>query len=139
MNGMLALAVADILPARAVVMKCAGLPAVPEARHAALVDRALELLAATVAPAAIVQGVSVAEFRAIYAGEGRNEPDTPLMQIYPRAARLALFVATIGEPISRRIGELFAARDFALAAILDAAASEAADRAAEAVELQWAG
>ena len=40
---------------------------------------------------------SAAEFAAVYRGEGRNAPGSPLAEILRRAERLALFAVTLGE------------------------------------------
>jgi hypothetical protein len=82
----------------------------------------------------IVVDISLDEFAAVYRGEGRNAPQTPLEEIFPRATRLALFAVTLGEPICSRIAALFAGRDFALASMLDAAASVATERAGDVLE-----
>jgi cobalamin-dependent methionine synthase I len=76
-------------------------------------------------------------FGAIYVGEGRNAAETPLAGIFPRADRLALFAVTLGHDVGRMIGELFAAREFAVGSVLDAAASTATERAGDAVERRF--
>jgi hypothetical protein len=78
-------------------------------------------------PAGLFDEVPVAEVEEIYQGEGCNPPESPLPAIWPRASGLALFAATMGEPICARIAELFHEHDLAVAYFLDAIASEAAD------------
>ena len=78
--------------------------------------------------------VDAKQFAVIYRGEGRNEPATPLEEIFFKAERLALFAATIGHEVNVRINDLFGTRDFALASVLDAVASEATEIAADFVE-----
>lgn len=98
-----------------------------------LIARALEMAADLLAPAGLWREVTRAEFAAVYAGAGKNAPRTPLAAIYPRAEGIALFAATLGAAVSERMARLFAEREFALAATLDAATSLAAEGAAEAV------
>lgn len=78
-------------------------------------------------PTAIIQKICLEEFYKVYAGKGRNAADSPLKKIVPQASALALGAATLGHPISRKITDLFARNDFALASMLDAAASIGAD------------
>lgn len=79
-------------------------------------------------PVGLVEDLTREEFEAIYAGEGRNPPDTPLPGIVSRSTGLALYSATVGDRVGRRIGELFDRQDPAVAYLLDAIASAAADR-----------
>lgn len=109
----------------------------PSARTAALLEPALELLKATSEPRGISEPVTADEFAGIFAGNGKNAPDTPLQKIFPRAGRLHLFAFTLGAPVGAEIKRLFAAGDFALGAVLDAAASLAADNAGRVAE-EWA-
>ncbi len=89
------------------------------------------------APPGAFASIPLEEFASVYAGEGRNEPQTPLAAIFPRADELALFAVTLGSDVSRRIAELFQATEFALASLLDSAASESTERAADFVERRF--
>jgi len=105
---------AEVTPDRAQVLRQQGIPegaSVPERIHD-LLERAIGLF----------------DQLAVLLGEGQNDPESPLENIFPRAAGLALFAATLGRPVSERIGELFADNDLALGYMLDSVASEAADR-----------
>ena len=119
-----------VLPGREAVLRGRDMPPRLEPRHEALLDSALELLEAEAVPAGVVQDVSGDEFARVFEGEGRNETPNPLGGIFPKASALALFAATLGPGVSRRVEALFEARDFALGYMLDAAASAAADAAA---------
>lgn len=92
-----------------------------------LMTRAAELLRRHSSPAGVVEEIGQQEFEAVYAGEGRNVSPAPLETVSPRAERLALFAATLGEEVSREISALFAVGDFALGYVFDAAASCAAE------------
>jgi hypothetical protein len=104
------------------------------ARHDALIDQALALARDAFSPMGLWREVSRARFSEIYRGEGENAERTPLAEIAPHADHLALFAVTLGEEVTKRIALLFAAREFAPAAVLDAVASESAERAAQALQ-----
>jgi hypothetical protein len=123
---------AESAPPRVEVLRLQGIPVEGglSPRTAALLGRAFaEYLDAT-EPRAILGEVSREAFAALYRGEGRNAPDTPLEAIVPRAERLALFTATVGERVTRRIRDLFDRHELALGAMLDSVASAAADHLA---------
>ena len=109
----------------------------PSARSAALLQRALGLFDSCSEPLGLNQAVTSEEFAAIFHGQGRNAPATPLAEVFPRADRLHLFAFTLGARISGEIQRLFAGDDFALGAVLDAVASVAADNAGRVAE-SWA-
>lgn len=123
----------ESVPERAEVLRLQGLPAGHEAspRIVSLLDSAFDAYLDVCEPRAIVDEISPQAFADVYRGEGRNDPETPLARIYPRADRLALFVATVGELVTARIRELFARNEPALAAMLDSVASAAADHMAD--------
>jgi hypothetical protein len=123
-------------PDAAAVYAALGLQsgAMPSARAAALLPRALATFRTVSEPRGMSRTVSSDEFAAIFAGTGRNEPQAPLAGIYPRAQRLELFAFTLGERIGAEIARLFAGSDFALGSVLDAMASLAADNAGRLAE-----
>jgi hypothetical protein len=88
-------------------------------------------------PAGIVADISKSEFIEIYKGESRNEKRAPLAEISERADYLALFAVTIGQAIHDKINELFEHKELTLGIMLDAAASAAAEMAADAVERNY--
>jgi hypothetical protein len=103
-----------------------------------IADRALALLRTSAAPIGLFAEVSSESFAGIYRGSGRNEPETPLAALFPRGEHLALFAVTLGPELDREIAGLFARHEYPLGAALDAAASEAAERAADVVERRFA-
>ncbi len=122
--------VAEVIPVRGEVLRLQGIPpaaALPD-RVEELLARAHDRLADLARPRAVFEEVPVADFRAIYAGDGGNDLETPLAVIFPRSDRLALFAATLGNPLSAEIERLFDAGEFAEAVMLDATASAAAER-----------
>lgn len=139
MTSPLHLTPADVAPDRAHVLQQLGMP--PDAhvseRTEQVYQAALELLTTSVAPAGVLAEVSAEEFDTIYRGDGRNEPETPVAAIFPRAEHLALFAVTLGPGIGEALTRCFSAQDFALAYTLDAMASVAADTAAEVTERRY--
>jgi len=99
---------------------------------------ALDLFAGLAEPAGITADVSVDEFGRIFRGAGRNAPDNPLANIYPKARGLALFAVTVGPKPEKLVARLFEEGKFELGYLLDAVASSAADRLAEQVQNTWA-
>jgi hypothetical protein len=115
------------------VLASQGIPATAEVSQRALqlLDQGMKLFAAHARPAGVCQEVEAAEFAEIYRGEGRNAPETPLAEIYPRARRLALFAVTLGEALGEKIADLMGQGQMALGFMLDAIASEGAEIASE--------
>jgi len=137
----IAWAAAESAPARAEALRLQGLPSgqAPSSRIGALLDAALAEYLQAAEPRALVGEIGREDFAEVYGGEGRNAPATPLDAVYPKAERLALFVATVGEPLTRRIRDLFGQHHPAPAAMLDAVASAAADGLAERLAARFAG
>jgi hypothetical protein len=132
MTGSLSLEAIRSAPPRDVVLRTQGIPEghrIPE-RVEVLVETARELYQELARPTGVMAEISVAEFREVYEGGGRNAASSPLPEIAGKADRLALFAATLGEPISRKIDELFRGNDAPLGCMLDGIASERADSAA---------
>ncbi|MFC1500013.1 vitamin B12 dependent-methionine synthase activation domain-containing protein [Candidatus Zixiibacteriota bacterium] len=125
----------DIEPARPSVLHLLGIPSDADLRSEVteMFDRAFDLFHRSAEPRGISESVTREEFAAIHAGDGRNDPDTPLVFIYPRADDLALFAVTLGDRVSEEIRRLFAENDFAFATIFDAVASEGAELLADVV------
>lgn len=133
MTEILTFSSAEVTPDRNAVFENQGIPpntAVCEEIEG-LYTKAVEILLETIAPAGVLGEMSKSDFQIVYPGEGRNEPTTPVADIYVRADHLALFAVTLGERIGREIDRCFKSNDFALASMLDSAASAAADKTAE--------
>lgn len=130
---------ADSTPDWNQVLRAQGLPAgaVLPPRLVALVDEAFDRYLRLARPRALVGLVDAGTFTGIYAGDGLNSHKTPLESIVPKAERLALFVATVGERVSDEVSELFARGEPARGYMLDAVASEAADGLARAAGLAF--
>lgn len=129
----------ELTPERDAVLKNQGIPAgkafPPEIE--ALYEKALGLLPEVATPVGVWREIATSDFAAVYEGEGRNEPRTPVGDIFGRAESLALFAVTLGQRISQEVNERFRSNDFALGTMLDAAASAAADKLAEVTESRF--
>ena len=131
---------ADVAPDRDAVLERLGIPAgvgLAE-RTERLYAEATGLLAESAAPAGVLADIPVSQFRAVYHGEGRNAPRSPVADICARAEHLALFAVTLGERTSQAVSRCFAEQNFALAYVLDAMASVAADDIADLAERRFA-
>lgn len=120
----------EILPAPEAILGYLGGRSAPgpSERISEMIARAREIFRQEADPAVLYADVTPDEFAVIYRGAGGNAPRTPLEGIYPRATHLALFAATVGHRVSDRIQALFDAGDYALGAVLDAAASEGTEQ-----------
>ncbi len=136
MREVLGFRVDEIVPSRRDTLALQGISAGKEISRNILdlYDGAVKLFMEYARPAGIVAEISKDDFEAIYEGEGLNEPSTPVADIFRKADNLALFAATIGRGVHDRINALFGNKDFALAGMLDAAASAGVERAADRVE-----
>ncbi len=141
MSEAIPLAAADVAPPRDAVLEQLGIPAGTALAGPveAVYARAADLLAATVAPAGALADLSAGAFAELYAGEGRNAARTPVEAIAARAEHRAVFAVTLGRPLGAAVARSFAEEEFALACVLDAMASVAADAAAAAAERWYAG
>jgi len=129
----------ELMPERDAVFANQGVPAgrSVSAEIESLYERSLALLREKAAPVGIWREIVTPDFAAIYEGEGRNEPRTPVGDIFGGAESLRLFALTLGAPVSDEIKQRFAANDFALGTMLDAAASAAADGLASVLEKRY--
>ncbi len=137
MRERLAIAYEEIAPGREAVLRAMGRGAAkspPDPRVADALDEALGRMAERAASQGVWLEVTSEQFRGIYEGRGENEAASPLAMIFPRSAHLALFAVTVGKAVSREIDRLFERGDFVVGAMLDAAASEAAEHAASRTE-----
>jgi hypothetical protein len=140
MRRVMRFAAADVLPSESEVLHRLGMPrdAHPSPGVRALLAEASERFERVAEPRGTIQEVSADEFGEIYRGEGRNAAETPLELIYPRAAALALFVGTVGNELSEEIDRAFGDDDTPLALVIDAFASEGANRVAYLLAMEFA-
>ena len=129
----------DVTPQREAVLEHQGVPIgrTVSADIDTLFDMAISLFAEFADPVGMLKGISKDRFAEVYQGEARNQPQTPVGDIFRQADRLALFVVTLGQRINAEVRNRFESNDFALGCMLDAAASVAADKLAEVVERSY--
>jgi hypothetical protein len=96
-----------------------------------LLDEAMGTTAALVEPRAVCEEISAERFGGILAPLGIPGDDLVVGRVYPHAQGLALFAATLGEPLPARIRQLFDEEALAQAWMLDAVASAGADLLAD--------
>ncbi len=130
----------DVRPSPDDVLRRLGVPADVEPSVALrdLMAEAAFRTADAVDARGVILPIDVEGFAKIHRGEGENAPEGPLDRIYPRARRLALFVATIGERLEKEIAAKFRDGDPALACVLDAHASSAMNAAVDALASRFA-
>jgi hypothetical protein len=128
-----------VLPDKHTVFANQGIPTQQRAREEteSLYARALSLLSRLALPKGVASQISKTDFADVYQGEGRNEPSTPVGDMFGQAHSLALFAVTIGPEIGSEIDRLFGSNDFALGCMLDSAASAAADRLSDIAERHY--
>ncbi len=129
----------EVAPSRAAVFEHQGIAtgrAVPPEIEA-LCDSAFALCAELSDPVGVCRELSQDEFAAVFHGEGKNEPSTPVGDILRRADRLSLFAVTLGPRVCQEIADRFASNDLALGCMLDSVASAAADQLAERIERHY--
>jgi len=126
----------DIVPDRMEVFKSQGMkPGIqPSPMVQKVYDEAEKLFFELAEPVGLISGITLEEFAGIYKGLGKNEVDTPLEKIFPRAGNLAIFAFTLGDEISQRIDQLLKGGDFTLGYMLDTVASFCADKASGVAE-----
>lgn len=116
------------------VLDSQGLPAEDRlpVRIGALLRDAMAAYLERAEPRGVVRMIDQRQFADVYRGDGRNDKDTPLEHVFPRADAMALFAATVGPRVTDTIRDLFARHDPARGHMLDAVASVAADGLARA-------
>jgi hypothetical protein len=122
----------DVAPVRSDVVRRMEMPAGAPISPAldGLMNAALVRFLDIADPVGVAEPISREEFATIYHGEGRNAPVTPLDSVAAGAERLALFVVTVGQGLSDEIARAFVSGDPAFGLVLDALASEGANRLA---------
>jgi hypothetical protein len=126
----------NIIPSVEQVLSAQGIPELKsfDERSLKMAQRAIIDFETFSEPIGITATITNGDFEEIYRGEGNNEPDTPLELIYPDAFDINLFAITLGVGITAGIEMYFERNEFAPGSMLDAAASEGAELAADFLE-----
>lgn len=132
----LSMPVEHVMPPVSAVLEGQGIPSwvEPDERTMQLVHDALDLYREKACPKGLLTEITGEEFGKVLHGEGISVEESPVNAISRMSDDLALFAVTVGDKVSREISDLFGRSDFALASMLDAAASEGAEMTAQAVE-----
>jgi len=139
MHNTINIAVADVTPSADAVLLSQGIPrdVTPDERLVSLARESIATFRDLADPAALLREITSTEFATIYHGQGENDDETPLDDIKRLADNLALFAVTVGEAVCERITRLFDDNDYARASMLDSAASEGTELAAQVVVLYF--
>lgn len=138
MNTIDRLDIETVLPGQTAVLKSQGMPESVTVSDVIkdLYESAIMTFRKSVQAKFILSEISIVEFGILFEGEGENAADAILRNIYPRSDYLAVYALTMGKEVSEEISRLFDTDEFALAAMLDAVASNAADKGSRYVE-RW--
>ncbi len=131
--------IADARPNQADVLALQGVPrdrAVDD-RTARLFTDALDRLNSLAKPAGVLLEIDEPTFENVYHGAGHNAERTPIGDIFSLADALALFAVTLGPAVTDELRVCFDRGALALGAMLDAAASCAADNIATLTEQRF--
>ncbi len=130
----------SIRPSERAIAVALGIPrgTAPDERTRGLIGEAIDAFSGLAKPVGLVMDIDRSNFERVYGGEGLNDEETPLDVIAPKADGFALYAVTVGAAVCAEISRLFELNDFAAGTILDAAASEGAELAAQELERQYA-
>ena len=136
MRKILKISIEDVAPTVRAVLEGQGIPKwrQHDGRINQLAEDAILLYKAKADPIGMLMVIAKDEFRFIFDGEGLNEDESPVNPISQASDNLALFAVTLGESVYGEISRLFQSNDFALGSMLDSAASEGSEMAAQVVE-----
>ncbi|NOQ21364.1 MAG: hypothetical protein GQ565_01765 [Candidatus Aegiribacteria sp.] len=115
---------------RAAILRSQGIPEEAEftENFELIYEGAIELFQKLAEPAGIIVGITISEFKEVFRGEGLNEPENPVEDIYRKSSYLALFAVTLGPVLSSKVTGLFDNGDYASGYMLDSVSSYAADK-----------
>lgn len=128
--------VAKTMPAIEPILERQGIPrgVTPADRIVDLAKQAVTIYGQLAEPSALYGEITCDEFDNVYSGEGMNDMHTPMADIFRVSSSMAMFAVTVGQPVCEAISNLFEQGDYALASMLDAAASESAEATAQSVQ-----
>jgi hypothetical protein len=133
MRSIIDFALEDIVLTRRKILRSQGVP--DEVAVSGNVERIFEeadqLFRELVEPRGIIADIDIPAFEEVLQGEGLNEKENPVEEIFRESDGLALFAVTLGQVLSGRVTELFDDGGYAVGYMLDSISSCAADRLAE--------
>jgi hypothetical protein len=130
MSGSITIPLEEVIPSRGDVLARQGRSTTAPVREAVreLIDRSIGIFLGDARPRCVAAEISAGDFGDVFRGDGFNDPEAPLAEIYPRADRLVLFALTMGEGVGGKITDFFKTNDFAVGSVLDTVASLAVER-----------
>jgi cobalamin-dependent methionine synthase I len=93
-----------------------------------LLESAIEIFKQLAVPKGLMADLKLADFEAVYNGNGSDTSENPVQLIFPKADALALFAVTLGAPLTERASGLFAQGGPALGYMLEAVTTAGAER-----------
>jgi hypothetical protein len=129
MRQIVSVSVDEIMPTPDEVLETQGMTgrALPE-RILTILNSALDLFRKLAEPKGLMQEWPIADFPAVFSGNGAEFPESPVQLIVPPADALALFAATLGSALIAKSSELFTKGGAALGFMLDSVNSSGAER-----------
>ena len=76
----------------------------------------------------IIAGITTSHFEEVFRGEGLNDKENPVEEIYRKSSYLALFAVTLGPVLSEKVTELFDTGEYASGYMLDSVSSYTVDK-----------
>jgi hypothetical protein len=133
MRSIVDFAVDEIVIPREEILRSQGIPEKAEIsdNFERILDEAIELFSELAEPGGIFAGIGIDGFERVLRGDGLNEMENPVDDIFRKSTHLALFAVTLGPVLSGKVTELFDNEEYALGYMLDSVSSFAADRLAD--------
>ena len=129
MKSVIKFAPEEIAFSRGEILRSRGVP--DEAQFSENIQRiyreADKLFRKLAEPKGIIAEIGMSDFERVFHGEGLNQTENPVEDIFRKAGYLALFAVTLGSVLSSRITDLFDNGDYTLGYMLDSISSNAAD------------
>lgn len=123
----------DVTLDRREILRSQGIPddAYVSENFEKIYGEAIELFHELAESKGIIAEITISRFEKVFRGEGLNEKENPVEEIYRKSSCLALFAGTLGPVLSEKVSELFDNGDYASGYMLDSVSSYAADKLAD--------
>ncbi|MCD4847490.1 MAG: hypothetical protein K8R76_04795 [Candidatus Aegiribacteria sp.] len=145
MRSIISFAREDIKLPRKEILRSQGIPDESELSEnfERVYTEAIEYFQELAEPKGIMNEITTSVFEGVFRGEGLNENENPVEDIYRKSSYLVLFAVTVGHILSEKVTELFNTGYYADGYMLDSVSSYAADQlvelAAQNMQLELAG
>lgn len=127
MRSIVNFATEDICLDRGGILRSQGVPHDAEVSEnfENIYGEAIELFHELAESRGIIAGITTIRFEEVFRGEGQNEKENPVEEIYRKSSYLALFAVTLGPVLSEKVTELFDTGEYASGFVLDSVSSYA--------------